>query len=261
MTRTRPDSDTAGLRPLGEDRVDPAAAERAAVDAARATPYAVWAPDAETVELVLVTAEPGALHDAEDRWPAAAVVAIERIDLDRAVGRPQRVVRGEDARGQHDLVFQADREQCGRRDAPGEQSAVDVRQRLENARGLVAVRREVLPKLGERPERRLGDRPGKVAQERHVGHDGGDLRVQRRGRDRDATTLTAAQDGDTLGVDPVESKGGVDRAHGVGVDATVVSTRADRGCLGSCTPGSRAPTRAGRPSRRGSTGCPDRACP
>ena len=32
MTRTRPDSDTAGLRPLGEDRVDPAAAERAAVE-------------------------------------------------------------------------------------------------------------------------------------------------------------------------------------------------------------------------------------
>ena len=38
--------------------------------------FAAYLVDAETGELVLGTAEPGALHDAEDRWPAAAVVAI-----------------------------------------------------------------------------------------------------------------------------------------------------------------------------------------
>ncbi|MET7794453.1 hypothetical protein ABZV25_11700 [Micrococcus luteus] len=77
MTEPRPaDAPAPGLHPIGSDPVDPAAAERAAVDAARAIPYAVWAPHAESVDLVLVDTEPGALHDAEDRWPVAAVVAM-----------------------------------------------------------------------------------------------------------------------------------------------------------------------------------------
>ncbi|MGW9747236.1 hypothetical protein ACUXQY_000619 [Micrococcus aloeverae] len=78
MTEPRPaDAPAPGLHPIGSDPVDPAAAERAAVDAARAVPYAVWAPHAESVDLVLVDTEPGALHDAEDRWPVAAVVAMD----------------------------------------------------------------------------------------------------------------------------------------------------------------------------------------
>lgn len=78
MTEPRPaDAPAPGLHPIGSDPLDPAAAERAAVDAARVVPYAVWAPHAESVDLVLVDTEPGALHDAEDRWPVAAVVAMD----------------------------------------------------------------------------------------------------------------------------------------------------------------------------------------
>ena len=41
MTEPRPaDAPAPGLHPIGSDPVDPAAAERAAVDAARAIPYA-----------------------------------------------------------------------------------------------------------------------------------------------------------------------------------------------------------------------------
>ena len=70
MTEPRPaDAPAPGLHPIGSDPVDPAAAERAAVEAARAVPYAVWAPHAESVELVLVDTEPGALRYAEDRPP------------------------------------------------------------------------------------------------------------------------------------------------------------------------------------------------
>ena len=63
MTEPRPaDAPAPGLHPIGSDPVDPAAAERAAVDAARAIPYAVWAPHAESVDLVLVDTEPGLEH-------------------------------------------------------------------------------------------------------------------------------------------------------------------------------------------------------
>lgn len=67
-----------GLRRIGSDPVDPAAADREEAEEARRTPYAVWAPHAETVELVLVAAEPGSLHDAADRWPVAAAVPLRR---------------------------------------------------------------------------------------------------------------------------------------------------------------------------------------
>ena len=64
--------------PLPVDPLDPAGAERAAVAAARATPYAVWAPHAEAVELVLVDAAAGDLHDTADRWPVTSAHALER---------------------------------------------------------------------------------------------------------------------------------------------------------------------------------------
>ena len=63
-----------GLRRIGEDRVDPAAAERPVAERARQTPYAVWAPAAGAVELLLVADPPGARHDAEDRWAGAVAV-------------------------------------------------------------------------------------------------------------------------------------------------------------------------------------------
>ncbi|WP_227718718.1 malto-oligosyltrehalose trehalohydrolase [Micrococcus sp. FDAARGOS_333] len=77
-------------------RLDPGAQAKAAADAAREVPYAVWAPHAETVEIVLVDTEPGELHDAEDRWPVSAAVRMERAgggwwtpaaDVEEAAGR------------------------------------------------------------------------------------------------------------------------------------------------------------------------------
>ena len=58
--------------------LDPAAAERDAVAAARATDHAVWAPHAERVDLLLVDTAPGVLHDAEDRWPVASAHELTR---------------------------------------------------------------------------------------------------------------------------------------------------------------------------------------
>ncbi|MDX2342129.1 malto-oligosyltrehalose trehalohydrolase [Micrococcus sp. M4NT] len=67
-----------GLRRIGADPVDPTGAEPEAAAQARRTPYAVWAPHAQTVELVLVDAVPGSRHDAQDRWAGARAVAMDR---------------------------------------------------------------------------------------------------------------------------------------------------------------------------------------
>lgn len=78
-------------------RLDPGAEAKFAAEAARAVPYAVWAPHADTVDLVLVDTDPGDLHEAEDRWPISATVPMEpagggwwlpTADVEQTAGRP-----------------------------------------------------------------------------------------------------------------------------------------------------------------------------
>ena len=166
--------------------------------------------------------DPAHLDDVVE--PPATLVVVEGV-LGDLLGAGVLVECAVDGRWRTDLVHQPDREEGRSVGPPTEDGDVEVRQRLEDSIGVVAVRLQVAGDLGVGIFVGDRDRAAEVGQERDVGHHARDVRHQTRDGDGDPATLAAAGHGDPCRVHGRVRAGRLDGTDGVGEDPAVVVGR------------------------------------